>query len=147
MATVLAVVGVVAAVGSVVLQRKASKEQRKQNRIQNRIAKITPRRNIRRSVAERRVRAAEIQSLGFQLGVAGSTAVEGAVAGVTSDTAGAISQAGVQLTGQQAISNLSNRISSLQSSASTLQAIGGIVAPFAGSQGAQNRASIANLFV
>ena len=148
MAIAAGVITAIAAVGSFVKQRKISKEQRKQNKIQNRIAAITRRRNIRRTIAQSRIRNAELQSVGFQLGVGGGTAVAGAVAGTTSDTAGTIGQSNLQFTGQQAISSISDRISSLQSGAAAFNAVGQIAGQFsggAGSVGAQNRAAIQDL--
>ena len=136
---------VISAIGSAVAQRKASKAQRKQNEIQNRIAATRRARDIRRSIAQRRIRTADIQAAGFQLGVAGGTAQVGAQAGVVSDTAGAIGAANQQFTGQQAISSLSDRISSLQSTAQTFQSVGAIAGQFSGAQGAQNTAAITDL--
>lgn len=122
-ANILLSVTAAASVGSLVQNRKASKIRREQNRVSNRIAAIGRSRDVKQAIAARRIRTAEIQNLGFQLGVAGSTAPLGAVAGITSDTASSIGQSNLQFTGQEAISSLSNRISGLQSSASTFQSI------------------------
>lgn len=137
-----------AAVGSAVKQRKISKEQKKQNKIQNRMAALARRRNIRKLIAQSRISRANAQSVGFQLGVGGSTAVEGATAGITSDTASSVGASNQQFTGQQAISSITDRISSLQSASAGFQAVGALAGQFtggAGSQGAQNRAAISSL--
>lgn len=145
MATALLTITAIASIGSIIQNRRASQEQRRQNRIQNRIARITRSRNIRRAIAERRIRTADIQSLGFQLGVAGGTAEQGAAAGITSDVAGAIGQSNIQLVGQESAVASANRVSRLQTSAGTLGTVSSILVPFTGSQGAQNRAAIADL--
>ena len=149
MATALLVITAVGAVAGAVQQRKISKEQRKQNKIQNRLAAISRQRNVKRAIAERRVRTAEFESAGFQLGVGGGTAVQGAVAGTTSDTASAIGASNQQFTGQQAIASIADRISSLQSTAAAFQAVGSVAGQFAGgagTTGAQNRAAVSDVF-
>lgn len=145
MATGLLILSAVSAIGGAIQQRKVSKAQRKQNKIQNRIAAISRRRNIRRSIAERRIQTAEIQSVGFQLGVSGGTAVQGAVAGVTTDVAGAIGASNLQFRGQQAVADLANRISGFQQTQQAFGAVGAIAQQFGGEQGAQSRAAVADL--
>jgi len=139
--TILKFVVAAAAVSSAVQSRKAGKEQRRQNEIQNRIAATSRVRNIRRSIAEARVRRAQAESAGFQLGVSGGTAVQGASAGITSDLGGVIGAANQQFTGQQAISASQNRVSSFQQSAATF----GSVASLAGQFNEQNIAAITDL--
>ena len=126
MATALGVISVVLAGVSAVQQRKAAKVQRKQNEVSNRIAANQRMRSVKRSIAASRVRAGEVQAAGFQGGVAGGTAVSGALGGIRSDLGSAIGASNQQFTGQQALTGLSNRISSLQSSAATFGAVGGI---------------------
>lgn len=135
----------VAAVAGAVQSRKAGKEQRRQNQIQNRIAATKRVRSIRRTIAAARVRRAEAESAGFQFGVSGGTAVQGAVAGITSDVAGEIGAANQQFTGQQAIVESQNRISSLQQSAATFGSIANLASSFTGAGGAQNVAAITDL--
>jgi len=149
MAVAAGVITAIAAVAGAVQQRKISKAQKKQNKIQNRVAAIARRRNIRKSIAERRIRTAELQSVGFQLGVGGGTAVQGSVAGVTSDTAGAIGASNLQFTGQQAVADLADRISGFQSTQAAFGAVQSIAGSFSGgtgSEGAQNRAAFSSAF-
>ena len=126
MATALGVISVVAGVFSAVQQKKISKAQKKQNTLTNKIAAITRRRNVKRSLAASRIQSAQAQAAGFELGVAGSTSVAGAVSGITSDTASSIGQSNLQATGQGFISDLSNQISSLQTSIATSNAVSSI---------------------
>ena len=126
MATALAVVAVVAAGVQAIQTRKAAKVQKKQNEVSNRIASNTRMRSVKRSIAAGRVRQGEVQAAGFSQGVAGGSAVQGALAGIRSDQAGAQAASNQQFTGQVALSSLSNKITSLQSSAATAGAIGAI---------------------
>jgi hypothetical protein len=148
MATAALVVAAVGTVGSIVQQRRASKEQRRQNKVSNKIAANKRARDIRRQIAARRVQVAEAQASGFAFGVEGGTAVQGAVGGLTSDFASSIGAANQQFTGQQALASSQNRVSSLMSSANTFQGVGQLAGMFSGgegSEGAQNRAAISNL--
>lgn len=126
MATALAVVSIVAAGVSAIQTRKAAKAQRRQNEVSNRIAANQRMRSVKRSIAAGRVRAGEIQAAGFAGGVAGGTAVSGALGGLRSDVAGAVGASNQQFTGQVAVSNISNQISRLQSSAATAGAVSSI---------------------
>lgn len=137
----MAVISAIAAVFSAVRTRKAGKEQRRQNEIQNRIAATKRVRNIRRSIAEARIRRGQAESAGFQLGVAGGTAVQGAVSGIISDVGGVIGAANQQFTGQEAIVASQNRISALQQQASTF----GAISSLAGQFNDQNIAAITDL--
>lgn len=130
MATAALVVGAAAGVSSIVQQRKAGKEQRRQNQIQNRIAATKRVRDVRRSIAAARIRRAEVQSAGFEFGVAGGTAVQGAEFGITGDLASSIGAANQQLTGQQAVVASQNRVSSLQQSAATFGGIANLAGQF-----------------
>ncbi len=144
-----AVITALAGVGSIVQQRRAAKVQRRQNRVANRIAANKRIRDIKRAIALSRIRRAELQSAGFQLGVAGGTPTLGAVGGAQTDVASQIGASNIQFTGQQAIASLAERISSLQSSAQTfgaIQQLSGMFTGGPGSVGAQNRAAIAGLF-
>lgn len=134
MATAALVVTAVAGVASVVSGRKAAKAQRKQNKVANRIAANKRVRSIKKSIAARRVRQGQIDSAGFQLGVQGGSAVQGASAGLSSDSASSIGASNQQFTGQQAISNLSNTISGHQQDVSTFSGIAGLAAPFTNPQ-------------
>lgn len=148
MATAALIVAIGGTIASLALQRKAGKEQRRQVQIQNRIAATKRVRNIRQTIAEARVRRAQAESAGFQFGVSGGSAVQGAVAGITGDVGGAIGAANQQFTGQEAIAESQNRISSLQQSASTFGSIASLAGMFtggAGSAGGQNRAAITSL--
>ena len=139
----------VTGVASIVQQRKAARVQRRQNKVANRIAANKRIRDIKRAIALSRIRRAELQSAGFQLGVAGGTPTLGAVGGAQSDVASQIGESNVQFTGQQVIASLSDRISSLQSSAQTfagIQQLSGMFTGGPGSVGAQNRAAVAGLF-
>ena len=142
MATAALVVGAISTVASVVQQRKAGKEQRRQNQIQNRIAATKRVRDVRRNIAAARIRRAEVQSAGFEFGVAGGTAVQGAEFGITGDLASSIGASNQQFTGQQAVVASQNRVSSLQQSAATF----GGIANLAGQFDAQAFESIQSLF-
>ena len=124
----LLAVSAAGAVAGAVQQRRAGRLQRKQNKISNKIAAIQRQRSIKQSIAQRRIAVAQQQSLGFQLGVSGGTAVQGGVAGLTSDTASSIGASNLQFQGQQFISSLSDDISRARSSANTF----GSVSQFAG---------------
>ena len=118
---------------------------RRQVQIQNRIAATKRVRNIRQTIAEARVRRAQAESAGFQFGVSGGTAVQGAVAGITGDVGGEIGAANQQFTGQQAIAESQNRVSSLQQQASTFGSIASLAGMFTGAGGEQNIAAISDL--
>jgi len=136
-------------VGSLVEQRKVAKAQQKQAEVANRIASNKRVRDIKRAVALSRIRRGELQSAGFQLGVAGSTTVAGATGGAQSDVASQISAANQQFTGQQAIATLSERIAGFQARAATFAGVGAIAGQFTGgtgSVGAQNRAAVSDFF-
>lgn len=133
MATALAVVSVIGAVAGAVEQRKISKAQKKQNRLTNKIAAITRQRNVKRSIAASRIQTAQQQAAGFQLGVAGGTAVQGATAGVLSDTASTIGQSNLQFAAQQFSAGFSNEISQAQSNQANFGAISSIAGGIAGS--------------
>lgn len=128
MATGLAIVAAIGAVAGAVQQRKIGKEQKKQNKIKNKLAAIKRNRDIKRSIAASRIQIAEQQAVGFQLGVSGGTAVQGASAGVQSDTASAIAASNVQFSGQQQLAQSQDRISNIQGT----QAIAGAVTSIAG---------------
>lgn len=148
MATGLLVLTAVAGVAGAVQQRKISKAQRRQNRINNRIAAVSRQRNIRRAVAASRIERAQVLSTGFQLGVSGSTAEQGAVGGIQSDIASNVGFSNLQFTGQQALSSLSDRISGFQQRANTFGAVANLAGTFTGavgSEGSQNRAALTSL--
>ncbi len=140
MATALAVVSVIGSVAGALQQRKISKAQRRQNKLTNKIAAITRQRNIKRSIAASRIQVAQQQAAGFQLGVAGGTAVQGATAGVVSDVASTIGASNLQFTGQTFVSGLSDEISRAQQA----QAGFGAVSSIAGGL-AQNEQAVAAL--
>ena len=129
-ALVVTAVTAVKAVASIFEQRKDGKEQRKQIEKQNHIEATKRVRNIKRAVASARVRRAEVQAAGFQLGVAGGTAAQGAAAGVTGELASVIGASNIQFTGQQAIAASQTRISQFQQSASTFGAISSLAGQF-----------------
>ena len=126
MATALAVVGVISAFAGAREQRKIGRAQRKQNRLTNKIAAITRRRNVKRGIAASRIQVAQQQAAGFQLGVAGGTAVAGATSGVISDTASGIGFSNLQFTGQQFQAGFADDISTAQGNQATFGAIGSI---------------------
>ena len=75
--------------------------------------------------------------------------MQGSVAGVTSDTAGAIGASNLQFTGQQAVADLADRISGFQSPQAAFGAVQSIAGSFSGgtgSEGAQNRAAFSSAF-
>lgn len=149
MAVAAAIITVGAAIFGAVQQRKAAKAQRKQARVSNRIQQNKRMRDIRKAIALQRVRRAEIQSAGFQLGVAGGSAVAGSVGSLGSNLGSTIGAAGQQFTGQQAITSISNQISGLQQSAAIAGAVGSIAGGFAGgpgTEGAQNREAFSSFF-
>ena len=149
MATAALIIGAIGAVGGFVQQRKIGKAQRKQNKVNNKVAAIARQRSIRQSIAQRRIAVAQAQSAGFNLGVSGGSAVAGATSGLIGDTASAIGASNLQFAGQQAVSNLSDRISGLQTLGAGFNALSSLAGTFAGgagSLGSQNRAAISNLF-
>jgi hypothetical protein len=143
MAEAALVIQLVSAVGSFVQQRKVSKAQKKQNKLTNKIAAITRQRAIKRSIAASRIQVAQQQSLGFQLGVSGGTAVQGARAGVLSDTASTIGQSNLQLTGQQFSAGFADDISRAQTGQAGFQAVGAIAGGL--SQNPQALAAVTDL--
>jgi hypothetical protein len=132
MATALAVISVIGAVGGFVQQRKISKAQKKQNKLTNKVAAISRRRNVKRSIAASRIQIAQQQSMGFSLGVAGGTAVQGATSGVASDTASGIGQSNLQFASQGFLSGFSNDISQAQQNQAGFGAISSIAGGLAG---------------
>jgi len=134
MATALGVLAVISTVGGFIQQRKISKAQRRQNKLTNKIASITRQRNVKRSIAASRIQVAEQQALGFQLGVSGSTAMQGARAGVLSDTATAIGQSNLQLTGQQFSAGFADDISRAQPAQAGFQAVSSIAGGLASNE-------------
>jgi len=134
MATGLAIVAAIGAVAGAVEQRKISKAQRRQNRLTNKIAAITRQRNIKRSIATSRIQVAQQQALGFQLGVSGGTAVEGARAGVISDVASTIGASNLQFTGATFISGLQDEISRAQQAQAGFGAVTSIAGGLAGNE-------------
>ena len=130
MATAALIVGTVASAASIVQGFRAAKEQREQNEIRNRIAATARMRNVRRAIAESRVRRAQVQASGFELGVSGGTAVSGAEFGITGDLASSIAQSQQQFTGQQVIAQSQNRVSQLQQSAATFGGISNLAGQF-----------------
>ena len=140
MATALAVVSIIGAVAGVVQQKKISKEQKKQNKLNNKVAAIERTRNVKRSIAASRIQVATQQAAGFQLGVSGGTAVQGAGAGVLSDTASTIGQSNLQSVGQGFIAASQDRVSTAQ----TNQAAFGAISSITGSL-SQNEKAVAAL--
>jgi len=134
MATALAVVSVIGAVGGLVQQRKISKAQRRQNRLTNKIAAITRQRNVKRSIATSRIQVAQQQALGFQLGVSGGTAVQGGVAGIRSDVASTIGASNLQFTGATFVSGLQDEISRAQQAQAGFGAVTNIAGSLAGNE-------------
>ena len=143
-AGVLAIVGAGAAVAGAVQQRKIGKAQRKQNRISNRIAAIARQRAIRRSIASRRIAVGQAQAAGFNLGVAGGTAVQGAVGGLVQDTASAIGASNLQTAGSGFIASLQDRISGFQQSAASFGAFSNLAGGL--SQNPQGVAALTSIF-
>lgn len=143
MATALLVVAAVGAGASALEQRKISKAQRRQNKLTNKIAAITRQRNVKRSIAASRIQVAQQQAAGFQLGVAGGTAVQGAVGGVVSDVASAVGQSNLQFTGQQFISGFQDEISRAQQAQAGFGALSSISGSLAGNP--QATAALTNL--
>lgn len=136
MATVAAiatVVSAVAGIGSAVVQRKqqkkVAKEQRRQNMLANKQAARDRARNIRQAVAQQRVVTAEAQQAGFQFGVPGSSAVQGAVQGGQTDLAGNIAASNQQFSIQSLIGESQDKIAGIRSQFNPFaatQAIGSI---------------------
>lgn len=128
------IISAVSAGASVIQQRKAAKIQRKQNEVSNRIAANQRIRSVKRSIAAGRVRRGQIQASGFAQGVAGGSAVQGATGALASDQGSAIGASNQQFTGQVALTDLSNQISSAQSSAQTFGAVSRLAATGANPQ-------------
>ena len=126
MATALGVVSLIAGVYSGVKQNKIAKAQKRQNRLTNKISAITRRRNVKRSIATSRIQIAQQQAMGFNLGVSGGTAVQGAVSGIVGDTVSSIGASNLQATGSGFIADIQNNISSLSGQVGTLGAISSI---------------------
>ncbi len=129
--------------------RKARKEQKRQGEIRTRIAANKRVRDIKRTIATSRVDRAAAEAAGFQFGVSGGSAVQGASAGIGSDTATSIGASNQQFTGQQAIQASQDRVAGFQGNSSIFGSIASISGQFiggAGSVGAQNRESFAGIF-
>ncbi len=133
MGTALAVIAAVGAVAGAVQQRKIGKVQRRQNKLTNKVAAISRQRSIKRSIAASRVQVAQQQAAGFQLGVAGGTAVQGAVSGVRSDIASGIGASNLQFTAQGFQAGFADRISGLQSDVAAASAVTSIAGGLSGS--------------
>lgn len=146
MATAAAVIiAVVAAVGTNVQRIKVRKEQRIQNQLNNKISAITRQRNIKRSIATQRIRVAQQQALGFQLGVAEGSAVQGASAGVIGDLATSIGQSNLQLTGQQFNVASQDRASRAQGAAESFRAAGSLATSLSLAGSPQTTAALTSL--
>lgn len=141
MAEAALVLSVISAGAAIVEKRKITKEQKKQNEIKNRITARSRMRDVRRAIAESRIRRAQAQAAGFEFGVSGGSAVAGAEFGITGDVASSIAESQQQFTGEQVLSEGRNRISSLQQSASTFGSISNLASQF----DEQAVASITNL--
>ncbi len=149
MASAALIITAVSATASVRQARITSKEQQRQIEIRNRIEATKRVRNIKRAVASARIRRGEVEAAGFDLGVQGGTAAQGAGAGITSGLASSVAAANQQFTGQQAIGASQSRIASSQALATTFGAISSLAGQFTGgvgTQGAQNRAAFSELF-
>lgn len=133
MAAALLVVSAISTIASAVKQKKIAKAQEKQNKIANKVSAIGRSRKIKQAIASSRIQAAEAQAAGFQLGVSGGTAVQGAVQGVRQDTASAIGSSNLQTAGSGFIADIQSSISSLQGQVSTFQTISSIATSIAGS--------------
>lgn len=139
MATALAVISVIGAVGGALEQRKISKAQKKQNRLTNKVAAISRRRAVKRNIAASRIQVAQQQAVGFQLGVSGGSAVEGANASVLSDTASGIGASNLDFTSQGFLAGFQNDISNAQQT----QANFGAVTSIAGGLASNGQATAA----
>lgn len=146
MATAALAVTIVSAVASNVQQNAATRAEKRRNRVANRLAAVKRTRDTRRLLAQSRIQRAEVQQAGFNLGVSGGSAVQGAVGGITSDTASSVGASNRQFTGQQALAGISDSISSLRQSAVNFGGISSIAGLFAGNAGAQNRAAVSSIF-
>lgn len=144
MATALLVISAGAAIFSGVKQNKIAKAQKRQNRLTNKIAAIGRRRGVKRQIAASRIQVAQTQAAGFQLGVSGSTAVQGAVSGIIQDTASSIGASNLQATGQGFIARLSDQISGLQQQIGISNTISSIAGGIASSE--QSVAGLEDLF-
>jgi hypothetical protein len=134
MAEALVVISILSTAASVVQKRKINKEQKKQNKLHNKIEAIKRRRGIKKQIAASRIQIAQQQSMGFNLGVSGSSSVAGAAAGVTSDTATSIGASNLQFTGQEFNAGFANNISDAQSSQATFGAISSIAGGLASNE-------------
>ncbi|MEE8207844.1 MAG: hypothetical protein V3T88_02670 [Nitrosomonadaceae bacterium] len=143
MATGLAIVAAIGAVAGAVQQRKISKAQRRQNKLTNKVAAITRQRNVKRSIAASRIQVGIQQSLGFQLGVGGGTAVQGGTAGILSDTASTIGQSNLQFASQGFLSGFQDDISRAQQSQAAFGAVTSIAGGLASNP--QATAALTNL--
>jgi hypothetical protein len=145
MAAAALIITAVAAIGGAIQQRKISKAQRKQNKLINKVAAITRQRDIKRSIAASRIQVAEQRAVGFQLGVGGSTAVQGATQGVIGDVATAVGQSNLQLVGQQFSAGFQDDISRAQQAQAGFQAVGAVAGAFTGAGGGQNVTALTSL--
>lgn len=116
MAAVAVVATIVSAVSSAVQQRKQRKaaaamqaEERRQNALANRQQALERQRQIRQSIAEGRVRRAQIESQAFALG--GGSLASGVTSSMTTDTASAIGSANTQMAASSAIAESRDRAS------------------------------------
>ncbi len=144
MATALLVISAASAVYSGVQKRKITKEQKKQNKLSNKIAAISRRRNVKKQIAASRIQIAQQQSAGFELGVGGSTAVQGAVAGITGDTASSIGASNLQFAGQGFLADMQDNISDISGQIGISNAVGALAGGIGGN--AQAVAGVEDFF-
>ena len=118
-AAAAAVISAVASVGSAVMQyqrgKQIQREQQKQARVANAQEGRRRAAEIARRVAITRAENAQVEQAGYQYGVAGSSAVQGAVGGSMSSLAGQIGLSQQQMGTQQLIAASQNSISGIQS--------------------------------
>lgn len=127
-----ALFGVVGAVQQRKQQKKAEKAQEKAARVANAQANLRRQREIRQRVAQSRVQQAEIQAAGFSSGSPNSSIVQGAQAGIQTDTASAVGFSNQMFGLEQQRVGFLNQAARAQSSANMWGTIGGVGQSVAG---------------
>lgn len=136
----MAVTGAIAAVGSALASgisaHQQASAQKKAARAQRRSAEMENARRARRAIAERRMREAELLQAGASEGIRSSSAIQGAVGSLRTQTAANIGHANTQLAGDmianRALVRGARRAATFDSIASGMNAIGQVGFAFAG---------------
>jgi len=107
---VLAAVTAISAIGggvaTAVASKKRNKAESRARKIEQAAASLENQRRIRRAIAQRRIQEAEIQSLGVDQGVQGSSSIAGARSSLVTQTGANIGAARTQFGAEQGRANV-----------------------------------------